>query len=80
VRRECRGPEILLDPMRKLRINGHHVFVLAVDRAFLHHQDFAIALDDLRLDFRRPFRASDRASLFLPSKDASRASLTQPGH
>jgi len=31
-------------------IDGHHVFEMAVLGAVLHHQDFAVALDDLRLD------------------------------
>ena len=31
-------------------VDGHHVFEVAVDRAILHHQDFAVALDDLGLD------------------------------
>ena len=33
------------------RVDGHHVFEMAVDGAILDHQDLAVALDDLRLDF-----------------------------
>src|SRR5262245_10817439 len=33
-----------------LRVDGHHVFKIAMDRAILDHQNFAVALDDLRLD------------------------------
>ena len=42
--------EVLLDPFEELRVDGHQVFVLAVDGAFFHHPDLAVALDDLRLD------------------------------
>ena len=65
VRRNVAAREILLDPIEKLRINGHHVFVLAVDRAFLHHPDFAIALDDLRLYFADLF-VHQIAPVFFP--------------
>ena len=41
----------LLKVTKKLRINGEDVFEVPVDRAILDHQDFAIAFDDLRLDF-----------------------------
>ena len=34
----------------ELRVNGHHVFKVAVLVAVLDHQDFAVAFDDLRLD------------------------------
>src|SRR5271165_5321171 len=32
-------------------VHGHDVFEVAVLRTVLHHEDFAVALDDLRLDF-----------------------------
>ena len=32
-------------------VDGHHVFEVAVLGAILHHEDFAVALDDLGLDF-----------------------------
>jgi len=35
------------------RIDRHHIFEVAVDRAILHHQDLAVALDHLRLDLAR---------------------------
>jgi len=31
-------------------VDGHHIFVVAVDRAVLDHPDLAIALDNLRFD------------------------------
>ena len=31
-------------------VDGHHVFEVAVHGAILHHQDLAVALDDLRFD------------------------------
>src|ERR1700735_181726 len=49
VGRNIAAGEILLDPGEKLGINGHQVFAAAMDRAFLHHPDLAIALDDLSL-------------------------------
>ena len=43
--------EVIFDPRQKLRVNGHDVFVTAVDRAFLDHPHLAVPLDDLGLDF-----------------------------
>ncbi len=43
--------EIAFNPLKEFGIDGHHVFVAAVDGALLHHPDLAVALDDLRLDF-----------------------------
>ena len=40
-------------------VDRHHVFEVAVDRAILHHQDLAVALDDLGLDFADLFVAQD---------------------
>src|SRR6202521_4367895 len=42
---------LALDPAQPLGIDSHHVFVVAVERAILHHPHLAVALDDLRLDF-----------------------------
>ena len=36
--------------LEEVGVHGHHVFEVAVLRAVLHHQDLAVALDDLRLD------------------------------
>src|SRR5580658_1016282 len=41
--------EVLLNPGEELGIDGHQVFAAAMDRAFLHHPDLAVALDDLSL-------------------------------
>ncbi len=38
------------DPAQPLGIDSHHVFVVAVERAILHHPHLAVALDNLRLD------------------------------
>ena len=43
----------------KLSVNGHYVFKVAMDRAVLHHQDLAVALDDLRLDLADLFVQQD---------------------
>ncbi len=43
----------------ELRINGYDIFEISVDGAILDHQDFAVALDDLRLDFTGPFVQQD---------------------
>ena len=50
VRGNVAAGEVLLDPLEELGVDGHQVFVLAVDGALFHHPDLAIALDDLRLD------------------------------
>src|SRR5579863_2099122 len=42
--------EVLLDPGEKLRVDSHHVLVMAVDGAIFHHPDLAVPLDDLSLD------------------------------
>src|SRR5207245_7447527 len=41
---------LLFNPAKELGINGHHVFVVAVERAVLHHPDLPVALDNLRFD------------------------------
>ena len=42
--------ENVFQMLRELGVDRHHVFEVAVRRAILHHQDLAVALDDLRLD------------------------------
>ncbi len=50
--RECRGPgKFCSIHCEELGVDGHQVFVLAVDGALFHHPDLAIALDNLRFDF-----------------------------
>src|SRR6185503_4988260 len=43
--------EHIFQMFEERRINGHNVFEVAMDKTVFHHQDLAIALDDLRLDF-----------------------------
>ncbi len=42
--------EDLFQVLEEVGVHGHHVFEVAVHGAVLHHQDLAVALDDLRLD------------------------------
>jgi len=42
-----RPGKLLFDPAEELGIDGHHIFVVAVERAILHHPDLPVALDDL---------------------------------
>ena len=43
--------EALLQMAEERRVDGHYVFEVAVLRAILNHQDLAITLDNLGLDF-----------------------------
>ena len=36
----------VLEVLEERRVDRHHVFEVAVDRAILDHQDLAVALDD----------------------------------
>ena len=45
--------------LKKAGIDRHHVFEVAVDRAFLHHQDLAVALDDIGFDLAQLFVLQD---------------------
>src|SRR5256885_7301987 len=71
--------ECLLQVPEELRINGQDIFEMSVDWAILDHQDFAVALDDLRLDFTRPFVYQDAVvllaieNLFADLRHAARA-------
>ena len=47
--------EALFQVLEERRVDRHHVFKVAVLRAILHHQDLAVALDDLRLDLAHLF-------------------------
>ena len=42
--------EDLFQVLEERRVDGHHVFEVAVNGAVLHHQDLAVALDDLGFD------------------------------
>ena len=50
VRANIPAGENIFQMLEEGRIHRHHIFKPAVDRAFLHHQNLAIALDNLRLD------------------------------
>ena len=43
--------EALFQVPEERRVDRHDVFKMTVLRAILHHQDLAVALDNLRLDF-----------------------------
>ena len=51
MRADVAAGEALFKVLEEGRVDGHHVFKVAVLGAVLHHQDLAVALDDLRLDF-----------------------------
>ena len=42
--------EDFFEMAEELSIHGHYVFEMAMFRTILHHQDLAVALDNLRLD------------------------------
>ena len=51
--------ENIFKMLRKRRVDGHQVFELSMLRAFLDHQDLAIAFDDLGLDLADRFIEED---------------------
>ena len=59
VRADVAAGEALFKMLEEGGIDGHHVFEVAVLGAVLHHQDLAVALDDLRLDFADLFIEQD---------------------
>ena len=50
VRADVAAREDLFQVLEELGVDRHHVFEVPVLGAILHHQDLAVALDDLRLD------------------------------
>ena len=54
----------LLQMPEELRIDGDDIFEMSVHGTFLDHQDLAVALDDLRLDFAGLFLQQDAVILF----------------
>ena len=44
--RMSRAGEAVFKVLEEGGVDGHDVFEVAVDRAILHHQDLAVALDD----------------------------------
>ncbi len=51
--------EALFEVLEEVGVDGHHVFKVAVLGAVLDHQDLAVALDDLGLDFADLFVEQD---------------------
>ena len=51
--------EDALDVLEEFGVDAHDVFEVAVNGAILDHQDFAVALDDLRFDFADLLIAED---------------------
>jgi hypothetical protein len=50
VGRDVAAGEVLFDPLEELHVDGHEVFGFAVLRAFLHHPDLTVALDNFGFD------------------------------
>src|SRR6185369_8665724 len=57
-----------LDVGKKLGVDGHHVFEVAMNRAVFNHPDFAVALDNLGLDFADLF-VDQNTDVFLAADD-----------
>ena len=79
--------EDLFQVLEERGVDGHHVFEVAVDRAILHHQDLAVALDDLRLDlaglvgvedFEGRLAVQDLLADFRDAARAQRIGLARP--
>ncbi len=68
VRGNVAAGELLFDPVEELGIDGHHVFIVAMDGAILDHPNLIVALDDLRLDFA-DFFVHQIAPVFLAGND-----------
>ena len=59
VRADVAAREAVFQVLEEGGVDRHHVFEMAVLRAILHHQDLAVALDDLRFDFADFFIQKD---------------------
>jgi len=68
VRRDIAARELLFNPLQKAGIDGHHVFVMAVQGAFFDHPDLAVAFHDLGFDFADLF-VHQVAPVFLAGND-----------
>ena len=68
----------VLQVLRELGVNRHHVLKVAVLGAILHHQDLAVALDDVAL-ISPTFSLSRISSGSLPSRICWRISGTHFG-
>ena len=67
------GPHIasgkcFLKVTKELRVDGHDIFVVTMNRAILNHLDLPILLDDLRLDLSH-FLMEKIFVIFLPIED-----------
>jgi len=51
--------EDFFEVLEELSVDGHDVFEVTVDGAILHHEDLAVALDDLSLDLAGLFVLED---------------------
>ena len=60
VRAHVGAGERLFEVLEERRVDRHDVLEVAVLRAILHHQDLAVALDDLRLDLADLLGEQDR--------------------
>ena len=79
--------KVFLNPLQKVDIDGHHIFVVAVNGAVLHHPPLAVALDDGGLDFANLLGeqvfpvllpTDDRFARFLDAAGAERIRLAGP--
>ena len=77
----------LFQMAEELRVDRHHIFEVAMRGAVLHHQDSAVALDDLRLDladflveqdFVRQFSVEDLTADFRDTLWAKRIGGARP--
>ena len=53
---------------KKLRVNGHHIFEVTVNRALLDHPNLTVTLDDLGLDLS-DFLVNQHRNLFTAVED-----------
>ncbi len=68
VRENVAAGEALFQVLEEGGVDGHYVLEVAVNRAILDHQDFAVTLDDLGLDLAHFFVHQDRKR-FLAAHD-----------
>ncbi len=73
--------------LKKIGIHCHHIFKVAVDGTILHHQDFAVALDDggfdlagffVEQDLVRQFAVNDLLPDFRNALGAKRVGRARP--
>ena len=87
VRPDVAARKDLFEMLEERRVDRHHVLEMAVNRAVLHHQDLAVALEDGRLDLA-DLLVQEHADVFLPvqnflprfarARRAERVGLTRP--